>query len=346
MAELQFSPAPHIKSATTHKTIIRDVIVSLLPAVIGSVIFFSFRALVILALSVISCVFFEVLYNRLMRKEETIGDMTAVVTGILLGFSVPVAAPVWLVVIAAAFSIVVVKMLYGGLGKNITNPAISGRIFIAVLFSGYMTKFVHADGALDHTAKALPLFANVGADVVSCATPLEYLKNANPSIIKDIPLANTVIGNVGGCIGETSAILLIIGGCYLLYKRVITWHIPVAFISTVALITFLFPATTVIPAIQFMFYNVFSGGLMLGAIFMATDYTTSPITPMGKIIYGIGCGVITVLIRYFGSYSEGVAFAILIMNLFTWFIDERTTPSRFGSRDKLYKLFKKKGGAK
>ncbi len=343
MSDLYYvSSSPHIKDTKTTQTIMRDVIFALLPALIGSVIFFSFRAFVIVAISVISCVFFEFLYNRLMHKKQTIGDLSAVVTGILLGFNLPVAAPVWLVVIGAAFAIVVVKMLYGGLGKNIANPAICGRILLILSFSGYMTKWIHADGALDHTAQGLPLFANVGADVVSSATPLEYLKNGNASIIKDIPLSTTIIGNVGGCIGETSAILLIIGGIYLLYKRVITWHVPVSFISTVAIITFLFPKTTAISNVQFMLYSVFSGGLILGAIFMATDYATSPVTPIGKIIYGIGCGLITVFIRYFGGYPEGVSFAILIMNFFTWFIDEHTTPTKFGGEKKYAKLFKKK----
>lgn len=333
------SSSPHIKDSKTTSTVMRDVIIALIPALIGSVIFFSFRALVIVAISVMSCVLFEFLYNLLMKKKQSVGDLSAIVTGILLGFNLPVTVPVWLPILGSAFAILLVKMLYGGIGKNIVNPALSGRIFLFLSFSGLMTKWVPAVTALDRTAASLPLFTNV--DVVSSATPLSYLKTGNIAGLHTTSVYNAFIGSIGGCIGETSAILLIIGGVYLLYKKVITWHIPVSFIGTVALITFLFPTTTDIPRLQFMAYNLFTGGLMLGAIFMATDYATSPITPKGRVIYGVGCGLITVFIRYFGGYPEGVSFAILLMNFLVWFIDKNTIPTKFGGEKKYAKLFNK-----
>ncbi len=342
MSEMYYvSSSPHIKDTKTTRSVMADVIFALIPALIGSVLFFSFRALVIVAISVASCVLFEYLYNLIMKKPQSIGDLSAVVTGILLGFNLPVAAPVWLAVIGAAFAIIVVKMLYGGLGKNIANPAICGRIFLFLSFSSYMTTWIKADGALDHTAYTLPLFKNVGVDIVSSATPLSYLKNGDVTILKNIPISSTFYGNIGGCIGETSAILLLLGGIYLIYKRVITWHIPVSMLGTVAVITFIFPNMTDISRFQFMSYNLFGGGLMLAAIFMATDYATSPVTPLGRIIYGVGIGLITVFIRYFGGYPEGVSFAVLIMNFFTWFIDKHTIPTKFGGEKKYAKLFKK-----
>lgn len=340
MSKLYYvSSSPHIKDNKTVTTVMRDVIIALTPALLGSILFFSFRALVIVAISVLSCVLFEFLYNFLLKKEQTVHDISAVVTGMLLGFNMPVTVPVWLPVIGAAFAILVVKMLYGGIGKNIVNPALAGRIFLFLSFSGYMTKWVTVNSALDKTVTSLPLFANT--DIVSSATPLFYLKNGDTQILNSVPLSSAFIGTVGGCIGETSAVLLIIGGLYLIYKRVITWHIPVSFLGTVALITFLFPHFNNISRIQFMLYNLFSGGLMLGAIFMATDYATSPITPRGRIIYGVGCGLITVFIRYFGGYPEGVSFAILLMNFLVWFIDKNTIPTKFGGEKKYVKLFRK-----
>ncbi len=336
------APSPHLKDDKTVSSVMRDVIIALIPALLGSVIFFSFRALVIVAVSVLSCVFFEFAYNFLFKKKQTIGDLSAVVTGVLLGFNLPVTVPVWLPVIGSAFAILVVKMLYGGIGKNIVNPALSARIFLFLSFSGMMTKWVPANSAVNSTAKTLPLFANV--DVVSSATPLSYLKNGNPDITYDITLSNLFTGTIGGCIGETSALLLIVGGLYLLYRRIITWHIPVSFLGTVAALTFIFPKATELTRFEFMSYHLFSGGLMLGAIFMATDYATSPVTPKGRVIFGIGCGLITVFIRYFGGYPEGVSFAILLMNFLTWFIDKNTIPVKFGEEktyEKIIKKFKK-----
>lgn len=333
--------SPHIKDSKTTVTIMRDVIIALTPALIGSVLFFSFRAAIIVAIAVASSVLFEYLYNLIFKKPQTIGDLSAIVTGMLIGFNVPVSAPVWLPVIAAAFAILVVKMLYGGLGKNIVNPALTGRIFLFLSFSNYMTVWIRPNSALDHTVSELPLFKNVGADIVSSATPLSYLQNADVKIIYDYPLQNLIFGNIPGCIGETSAILLIIGGIYLLYKKVITWHIPVSIVGTVALLSFIFPTFNGINRFQFMLYSIFSGGLILASIFMATDYATSPVTPLGRIIYGVCIGAITVFIRSFGGYPEGVSFAILLMNFFVWFIDKNTIPTKFGGEKKYAKLFKK-----
>ena len=319
--------SPHIKSEKTVTSVMRDVIIALTPALLGGILFFSLRALVIVLISVASCVLFEFLYNLILKKEQHINDLSAVVTGMLIGFNLPVTVPVWLPVIASAFAIIVVKMLYGGIGKNIVNPALSGRIFVFISFSGLMTKWIPAGQTINKSVLSLPLFKNV--DVVSSATPLSYLKNGDASIVTDVPLINAFSGAVGGCIGETSAVLLIVGGIYLLYKKIINWHIPASFIGTVALVTFLFPTVADISRFEFMCYHLFSGGLMLGAIFMATDYATSPVTPVGRIIYGVGCGLITVFIRYFGGYPEGVSFAILLMNFLTWFIDKNTIPTKF-----------------
>ena len=340
MSDLYYvTSSPHIRDSKTVTTVMRDVIIALTPALLGSLLFFSFRALIIVAISVLSCVLFEFLYNLILKKKQTVGDLSAVVTGMLLGFNIPVTAPVWMPVIGAAFAILVAKMLYGGIGKNIVNPALAGRVFLFLCFSDKMTGWVSVNSALDHTVTGLPLFSNV--DAVSTATPLSYLKNGDTSLIHDIPLVNTFLGTVSGCIGETSAILLIIGGIYLLYKKIITWHIPVAYLGTVAVITFLFPSFADISRLEFMGYHLFSGGLMLAAIFMATDYATSPVTPVGRIIYGIGCGLITVFIRYFGGYPEGASFAVLLMNFLTWFIDKHTIPTKFGGEKKYAKLFSK-----
>lgn len=341
MNNLIVSASPHIKDDKTTATVMRDVIIALIPALLGSFLYFSFRALIIISISVLSSVLFEYLYNLILKKPQTVKDLSCVVTGMLIGFNMPVTVPVYLPVIASAFAIIVVKMLYGGIGKNVVNPALAGRIFLFLSFSKYMTVWVSPNSALNHTVTRLPIFANVGTDIVSSATPLSYLKNADSKIIFDIPFQNLVIGNISGCIGETSAILLIIGGIYLLYKRVITWHIPVSILGTVALVTFLFPTFDGITRMQFMSYNLFSGGLILAAIFMATDYATSPVTPVGRIIYGVCIGLITVFIRYFGGYPEGVSFAILLMNFFAWFIDKHTIPTKFGGEKKYAKFFRK-----
>ncbi len=328
MKELIVSSSPHSKDHRTVSTIMGCVLLALLPTAVGALIFFKWKALILMAVSIVSCVLFEYLYNLLTKKPQTIHDCSAIVTGLLLAFNLPSTAPFWLPIVGALFAIVVVKMLFGGLGRNVFNPAIAGRIFLFLSFSSFMSG--------NWTAPF---------DGVSSATPLAYLKNASGELVTitdKFTVADCFLGNVGGCIGETSAALLLLGGIYLLYKRVITWHIPVSFIGTVALITLLLPRYGDISAWQYMQYHVFSGGLFLGAFFMATDYATSPITPVGRIIYGVGCGLITVFIRYFGGYPEGVSFAILLMNCFATYLDSKTIPKNFGGEHRGIRIQKSK----
>lgn len=317
---LTVSPSPHVKSPVTTGKIMLDVIIALTPALIWGIYMSGLRAILIVALSVVSCVGFEALSVRLMGRQTSLRDLSAAVTGIILAMNLPVSVPLWMPVVGAFFAIVVVKQLFGGLGKNIVNPALAARVFL-LSWAGDLTRF-------PSPAKPVNSFAvTLGeADVVSSATPLTALKAGN---LPDVNLGDTFIGNIGGCIGEVSALFLIIGGIYLIVRRVISWHIPLSYIATVAVLTYLFPQTN--DVMRFMLFELTSGGLMLGAIFMATDYVTSPITNNGKLIFGVGCGAITVLIRYFGGYPEGVSFAILIMNLLVWYIDLIGAPKRFGS---------------
>ncbi len=322
MNELIVSSSPHSKDHRTIRSVMGYVLIALLPAAVGGIIYFKWRALLMMTISILSCVLFEFLYNVIAKKSQTIHDCSAIVTGLLLAFNMPVTAPLWLPPIGALFAIVVVKMLFGGLGKNIFNPAIAGRIFLFLSFAQFMS------------GNWVDPF-----DGVSSATPLAYLKNASGELVhitEKFSIMDCVLGNVGGCIGETSVILILLGGIFLLYKKVITWHIPVSFIGTVALITLLLPRFHDISAWQFMCYHLFNGGLFLGAFFMATDYSTSPITPAGRIIYGIGCGLITVFIRYFGGYPEGVSFAILLMNCFATYLDSKTIPKVFGGERRVF----------
>lgn len=316
MNDLIVSSSPHSKDHRTVRSMMAYVLIALSPAAAASIIYFKWRALLLIAISVFSCVFFEFIYNLLMKRKQTISDLSAVITGVLLAFTLPVSTPLWLPPIGALFAIVVVKMLFGGLGKNIFNPAAAGHLFLLLIFSNFIA------------GRWIKPF-----DSVSSATPLEYLKNASGELVTigdKFSVFDCMVGNVAGCLGETSAVLLLLGGLYLIYKRVITWHIPVSFIGTVAVITFLFPRFNDISAFQYMQYHLFSGGLFLAAFFMATDYSSAPITPLGRIIYGIGCGLITILIRYFGGYPEGVTFALLIMNFFARFLDTKTIPKSFG----------------
>lgn len=308
---LKMSASPHVHSPVTTTFLMLDVILALIPALIWSVYVFGWRALTLTAVSAAACVVFEFLYRRLTHKPDSIGDLSAVVTGILLAFCLPVNIPLWMPVVGAFFAIVIVKQLYGGIGKNVVNPALAARVFLFLSFSGEMTGFT-----APHTH---------GVDAVASATPLASLQKG---ILPETELFDLFLGEMPGCIGEVSVTLLVLGGIYLLCRKVIAWHIPVAYIATVALITYLFP-TGGIDGFTFMQYELCSGGLILGAFFMATDYVTSPVTSRGRIIYGIGCGLITVFIRYFG-YPEGVSFAILIMNLFTLALDKLTKPVKFG----------------
>ena len=324
---LTMTASPHIKSPIKTKNIMADVIIALMPALVWAIYIFGFRALSITLISVVSCVVFEYLYRKLMKKTNTVSDLSAVVTGILLAYSLPVSVPLWLPVIGAFFAIVIVKQLYGGIGKNIINPALAARVFLFIAYPTELTAFTVPG---EHLSPFVVNVSKKAADIAAGATPLVNLKNG---IMPEADVTSTLIGNIPGTIGEVSATLLILTGIYLMLRKVITWHIPVTYIATIAIITFVFPLGN-IPALDSMLLQLFSGGLMLGAFFMATDYVTSPATNLGRVIYGIGCGLITVFIRYFGGYPEGVSFAILIMNLFVWYLDKATKPKVFGGAKK------------
>lgn len=316
--ELTISSSPHVHSPVTTQTIMRDVLIALAPALVGSVAFFGLRALTVTLVSVIACVFFEWAYCKLMHQDCKVYDLSAAVTGMLLAFVCPVTIPYWTIIFGDAFAIVLVKMLFGGLGRNIVNPALAGRAF---LFSWPVLMSTWVKVGFENAAPVIG-----GADVVTAATPMGAL---HAGLLPDTSIMASFWGNVGGCIGETSTALLLVGFVYLLVRKVITARIPVAFIGTVAVLTFLFPLGQ--PRIDWMLYQLCSGGLMLGAIFMATDYVTSPLTRLGQIIYGIGCGALTVLIRYFGGYPEGVSYAILCMNCCVVLLDRVGRPVKFGA---------------
>ena len=318
--ELTISSSPHVHSPVTTQTIMRDVLIALLPALAGSVYFFGFRALTVTLVSVLACVLFEKAYCKIMKMDDKTYDLSACVTGVLLAFVCPVTIPYWTIILGALFAIIVVKMLFGGLGRNIVNPALAGRAF---MFSWPVLMSTWQKVGFGNAASV------INPDAVTAATPLA---NMHQGILCEESILDLFLGNIGGCIGETSALLLLIGFVYLLARKVITARIPVAYIGTVAVLTFLFPQGN--DRIAWMAAQVFGGGLMLGAIFMATDYVTSPVTKLGQIVYGIGCGVLTVLIRYFGGYNEGVSYAILCMNACVVLLDRIGRPVKFGAPKK------------
>ena len=319
--ELTISSSPHAHSPVTTQTIMRDVLIALIPAMLGSIYFFGFRSLLVTLVSAAACVFFEWGFCKVRKLHCKTYDLSAVVTGVLLAFVCPVTIPYWTIILGDFFAIVLVKMLFGGLGKNIVNPALAGRAFLfswPVLMSNWVkVGFDNAAGLLST------------ADAVTAATPMSAM---HQGALPEESILDMFLGNIGGCIGETSALLLIIGFVYLLYRKVITARIPLAYIGTVAILAFLFPQGN--DRIAWMAAQVFGGGLMLGAIFMATDYVTSPLTKLGQIVYGIGCGIITILIRYFGGYNEGVTYAILCMNACAVLLDKIGRPVKFGAPKK------------
>ena len=327
------SSNPHIRTNEDTRSIMLDVIIALCPALLMSVIRFGFRALIAVVVSMASAMFFEWLYRKLLHKTQTLGDLSAAVTGMLLAFVCPVTLPYWMLIVGNFFAIFVVKQLYGGLGKNFLNPALAGRAALVACYTGQMTSWI------DPSTKA-PLFGGL-ADVVTAATPLTTMKSGEfAELTAQYSLSDMFIGNIGGSLGEISSMMLLIGGLYLIFRKVISWQIPVAYICSVAILTFLFPQGN--DALTWMLYNVLGGGLFLGAFFMATDYVTSPVTKKGQLIFGLGCGLITVFIRYFGSYPEGVCYSILVMNCCTWIIDKYTKPTRFGVDKKAAKEAAKK----
>jgi len=324
---------PHIRCSETTRSIMLDVIIAMVPALIWAVISFGLKALTLTVVSVIGCMFFEWLYRVLLKKPQSVGDLSAVVTGMLLALTSPVTVPYWMILIGDFFAIIVVKQLFGGIGKNFINPALGGRAFLVGSYAGSMTTWIA------YGEKA-PLMGGA-ADVVTAATPMAYLKTGEfAALSADVSVMDMFLGKIGGSMGEVSALLLLVGGAYLIYRKVIGWQIPVAYIGTVAVLSFLFPKAGT--GLEWMLYSVFGGGLFLGAFFMATDYATSPVTKKGQLIFGIGCGALTVFIRYFGSYNEGVCYSIMVMNLCVALIDKYTKPTRFG----VVKSDKKEAAAK
>lgn len=316
--KLVVSPSPHIHSGDTIQKNMYGVLIALIPAFLVALYLFRLDALIITALSVLFCVGFEYLIVKyLMKKEPAVFDGSAIITGVLLAFNVPSNLPVWILALGCLFAIGVVKLSFGGLGNNIFNPAIAGRIFLLISFPVQMTVWP----APETVAAAVG-----GVDAVSSATVLGILKYS-PELLP--PVKEMFLGIEAGSLGEMSALALLLGLAWLLYKRIITWHIPVSIMATVAIFTGILFAFNHIPLYNPLIH-LFSGGLMLGAIFMATDYVTSPMTKKGMLIYGFGIGFITVAIRLWGAYPEGVSFAILLMNALTPLINNYTTPKRFG----------------
>ena len=306
------SSSPHVKMKDRISSIMLNVIIALIPAMIAGVYYFGLSALLVILTSVASCVLSEYVYECITKKTKTVKDLSAVVTGVLLALTLPPKTPLWMVVIGGAFAIIIVKQLYGGLGKNFMNPALAARCFMIAAWAGVMTTYT------------TPM-----TDAVTSATPLGILKGTSEGMLPG--MLDALLGNKAGCIGETSGIALIIGFLYLLFTKVIDWKIPVSYIGSFAILMYLFGTNqTGESQMYFTVMHVLTGGLLLGAFFMATDYVTTPNTGLGMIIFGIGCGILTYVIRVFGGYPEGVSFAILLMNIATPIIERFTIPRAFG----------------
>ena len=315
MANFVVSGTPHVRSKESIQSIMRDVIIALVPATAAGIFYFGIPALILIIAAIASAVFFEWLYQKITKKPITISDLSAVVTGLLLAMNLPAAAPIWVAIVGSAFAIIFGKQLFGGLGQNFINPALAGRAFLLASYPTEMTTWTAPVG-----------FS--GADAVAVATPLAEMKTGALPTASVMELA---MGNVGGCIGETCAIALILGGVYLIVKHVISWKIPVIYIATVLVLTTLIGRH----GVRMPIHELFAGGLMLGAFFMATDYASSPVTPKGQVIFAVGCGLITTLIRIFGGYPEGVSYSILIMNCCVPLIERFTEPTIFGALPKV-----------
>ena len=307
--KLTVASSPHIRGDFRTSRLMLDVVISLLPALLVGTFVLGARALAVTAVCVAASVGSEWLYSRLTKTRNTVIDCSALVTGVLLSMTLPVTVPFWLAAIGGIFAIVAVKLLCGGLGQNIFNPALSARALMMLIYPVGMVRYQGLDG-------------------ITAATPLHHM--VMPALPEESVL-DMFLGNCPGSIGEISALALLLGGAYLIYRKVISPRIPVAYLGTVAVLTLIFAKTG--NPLSWMLYSLFSGGVMLGAIFMATDYATSPATAMGQIVYGIGCGALTVFFRYFGLYPEGVTYSILLMNGLTWIIDRHTAPRRFGVKN-------------
>ena len=304
MDKLIVSPSPHLHTKTSTKSLMRDVVIALLPAVVVSVLFYGWSELLVLGVSVASCVLLEYLITKYLLKTScTIGDWSAVITGVLLALNLPATTPWWVVFIGAVVAIGIAKMTFGGLGQNLFNPALVGRVFLLISFPTYMTDWTKPQGFITNSI----------VDAYSGATPLGIAKGFGPEATEAMDYLNMLFLNIGGSAGELSAIALLLGFAYLLIRKVIKPYITLSIIATVAVFSGIFWAINPTEYTDPLF-NILSGGLLLGAIFMATDYVTSPMSAWGGVVFGVGIGLITMLIRYFGAYPEGVSFAILIMN--------------------------------
>lgn len=312
------SSSPHLRSDKSTKKIMLDVIIALVPAIIGAVYFFGINALKLILISVAASVIFEAGIQKLFKKDITINDYSAVITGILIAFNLPANAPWWMPIVGAAFGIIVVKQFFGGIGHNFMNPALAARAFLVASWPDIMSTYIKP-----------------GADAVSGATPLSIMKyggvdaSASATVAEaaeELPaLIDMFIGNIGGSVGETSALLLLIGGLYLIIRKVINWKIPAFYIGTTVIVLMILGVET-----DQLMYHVLGGGLILGAFYMITDYSSTPITPMGQIIVGIGAGILTAIIRIKGGFPEGVSYSILLMNVATPLIEKFTGPRIFG----------------
>lgn len=303
---LAVSSSPHLRDKASTRRIMQEVALALAPAGIAGIVLYGANAAALIAVSVITCVLAEFLYQKIAKQKITISDWSAVVTGLLLAYNLPANAPLWLAVVGGIIAIVLVKQIFGGIGSNFMNPALTARAILFISWSSLMSTYPQSRFAVD---------------VTSSATPLAALVNGS---VENLSLWNLMIGNCGGVMGETCKLAILAGGVYLLVRRIIDWRIPVTFIGTVFLCYLLKDGAEV------ALYQLFAGGLMLGAFFMATDYATSPTTNAGKIINGIGCGILLFVIRAYASYPEGCSFAILFMNVVTPMIDKFTTPKPFG----------------
>lgn len=307
---LKVSSSPHVRAKHNTRSIMLDVIIALIPSLLAATYFSGMRALFVTALCVVSCVFFEWVWQKAVHKPITIKDLSAVVTGILLAYNLPVATPIYVIIVGAFVAMILAKQLFGGLGQNFINPALAARAFLLAAYPNAMTNWT------------------VNVDAATGATPLALMKQGH---LESLPtLTNAIIGNIGGCFGEASAIALLIGGLYLMYRKVISWHIPVCYLGTLFLVTLLFGGN----GAYYAFYSLFIGGAMLGAFFMATDYTTSPMTVKGQVIFAVCAGLIAGVIRLFGGYPEGVSYSILIMNLAVPLIDRYVKTPQFGGGKK------------
>lgn len=317
MNKLIVSPSPHDENYVKTTNIMLNVIIALMPALIVGCVYFGWRALVLTAVCVGSCIFFEYASRKMMKRSNTIGDLSAVVTGVLLAMNLPVTLPYWIAVVGSFVAIVIVKQLFGGIGQNFANPAITARIILMVSFPSAMTHWI------------LPNTYDYGADAVSSATPL-VLRTMSSDKLADIgqevpSYLDLFIGKTGGCLGETCALALLIGGVYLAARKIISLSAPLSFIGSLFILSWIAGDDPV--------YQILAGGVFLGAFFMATDYATTPITEKGKVVFGLGCGIITFIIRHFSSYPEGVSFSILLMNVLTPYIEQLTRTKVFGAKE-------------